>query len=60
MISLGVLLGAKNPNHPDIYSPGTPPSSEVGMSGIDAERLGDRFTIALIVPPRTCGRATAP
>ena len=30
------------------------------MSGIDAERCGDRLAIALMVPPRTCGSVTAP
>src|SRR4029079_9454403 len=50
----GVPLGAQKPNQPHIYSPGTPVSSEVGMSGIEAERFGDRLAIALMVPARTC------
>ena len=28
------------------------------MSGIEAERFGDRLASALIVPPRTCGSAS--
>src|SRR5262245_8077726 len=51
--SPGVPLGAKKPNQPDMYQPGTPPSSEVGMFGIAAERCGDRLAIALMVPART-------
>ena len=40
-------------------SPGTPLSSEVGMSGMVGERRGHRFAIALIAPDRTCGSETA-
>ena len=59
MTSFGVALGAKKPNHPAMCHPGTPPSSDVGMSGIEGERSGDKFAIALIVAPRTCGSAAA-
>src|SRR5262245_112822 len=48
MASFEVPLGAKKPNQPDMRKPGTPPSADVGISGIDADRCGDRFAIALI------------
>src|ERR1044071_7240000 len=44
--SFGVPFGAQKPNQPDIRKPGTPPSADVGMSGIEAERSADRFAIA--------------
>src|SRR2546430_10929384 len=59
MISFGVPFGAQKPNQPDIRSPGTPDSSEVGMSAIDAELCGDRLASALFLPPPFCGNATA-
>ena len=42
-----------------VHVPGTPLSSEVGISGMVGERCAARVAIALIVPPRTCGSVTA-
>src|SRR5439155_3075329 len=53
-------FGAQKPNQPDMYNPGTPVSSAVGMSDIEAERCGERLASALILPARICGSATAP
>src|SRR4029079_19324737 len=43
MMSFGVPFGAQKPNQPDIYNPGTPVSSDVGISDIEADRAGERL-----------------
>src|SRR4029079_15009827 len=43
IISFGVPFGAQKPNQPDMYNPGTPVSSDVGISDIEADRAGERL-----------------
>src|SRR5262249_33649204 len=53
----GVPFGTHSPYHVEIYTPGAPASSTVGMSGAAANRLFEVTAYALTPPLRTCGRA---